>query len=105
MTNTLPYNFCRWGCTHEKDALEAYTKKLSGIHKNFLLKNAGLFISIERPYIGASPDGIVMCDCCGKGAVEVKCPFCFKDGLPEEDSPKFCMKKNEGMNIHACMLL
>ena len=26
------------------------------------------------PFVGASPDGYVVCDCHGRGAVEVKCP-------------------------------
>ena len=29
--------------------------------------------------MGASPDGIVQCDCCGKGVVEIKCPFSCRD--------------------------
>lgn len=31
------------------------------------------------PHLGASPDGIVECLCCGKGVCEIKCPFCYKD--------------------------
>ena len=27
------------------------------------------------PHLGASPDGIVICDCCGKGVLEIKCPY------------------------------
>ena len=31
--------------------------------------------------MGASPDGIVQCDCCGKGVVEIKCPFSCRDKM------------------------
>ena len=33
----------------------------------------------------ASHDSIVMCKCCGKGVVEVKCLLCVKDGLPDDE--------------------
>ena len=36
------------------------------------------------------------CDCCGRGTVEVKCPYCFKEGLPDEDKENLCMTKKEG---------
>ena len=29
--------------------------------------------------MGASPDGIVQCVCCGKGVVEIKCPYSCRD--------------------------
>ena len=51
---------------------------------------AGLFIDPYRPFLGASPDGIVNCKCCGKGVIEIKCPLCVKDGLPEDDNNGNC---------------
>ena len=87
--------FLRWGCTHEKGALEAYANKQKHQHTNFILEDAGLLISMERPYIGASPDAIVTCECFEKGTVEVKCHFCYKDCFPEDDNPSnFCMTKD-----------
>ena len=54
---------------------------------------AGLFIDPEKPYLGASPDSIVVCKCCGKRVLEVKCPMCVRDGLPDDDHKTFCMTK------------
>lgn len=31
-------------------------------------------------YLGATPDLLVECSCCGSGVVEVKCPWKVKDG-------------------------
>lgn len=59
-----------WGCQHEKVALEKYTSQSQ--HKNLQVSRCGLFISIEYPFIGASPDGVVECLCCGQGICEVK---------------------------------
>ena len=53
-----------------------------------------LYVWRDHPYIGASPDAIVTCDCCGKGIVEIKCPYCFRDKLPDDNPSKFCMKKD-----------
>ena len=36
---------------------------------------SGLRIHPSFPHLGASPDGIVQCTCCGKGVLEIKCPY------------------------------
>lgn len=43
-------------------------------HSNATLKDCGLFVMQDHPYIGASPDGILSCDCCPLSVLEVKCP-------------------------------
>ena len=60
----------RWGCQHEKVALERYTSQSQ--HKNLRVSKCGLFVSVEYPFIGASPDGTVECSCCGQRICEVK---------------------------------
>ena len=34
-----------------------------------------MWVSQQCPIIAASPDGIVTCDCCGVGVLEIKCPY------------------------------
>ena len=63
-----------WGCDHEKGALKVYKEYMEKKHKNFKITPSGLFISTQFPFIGATPDSLVSCDCCGNGCVEVKCP-------------------------------
>ena len=36
---------------------------------------SGLFINVQHPFFGPSPDGIVDCSCCGKGICEVKVAY------------------------------
>ena len=43
----------------------------------------GLFINPSYPTLGASPDGIISCDCCGIGTLEIKCPYCSRNSTPE----------------------
>lgn len=39
---------------------------------------SGFHISYEFPFLGASPDAIVSCDCCETRILEVKCPYCLE---------------------------
>ena len=39
------------------------------LHENFSGNECGFFISLTVPYIGASPDALVSCNCCGVMAV------------------------------------
>ncbi len=61
-----------WGCQHEKRALDEYKLVNESCHVGLTVSSAGLFISTQRPYIGASPDGLVNCKCCGWGICEIK---------------------------------
>ena len=38
-------------------------------HENFSANECGFFISLKIPYIGASPDDLVSCNCCGNGCL------------------------------------
>ena len=72
------YRFCneatKWGCHHEQLALEIYSHRSQ--HENVKVSKCGLFISVDYPFLGASPDSIVECSCCGKGVCEVKVRTC-----------------------------
>ena len=67
-----------FGCQHEEDARNAFLSKKRKDHTNLTLDQCGFFICPHHPHIGASPDGIILCDCCGKGCLEVKCPYCLR---------------------------
>ncbi|XP_033743944.1 uncharacterized protein LOC117329862 [Pecten maximus] len=43
-------------------------------HQNLTVDNSGFFIHPQKPFLGASPDLLTSCTCCGKGVVEIKCP-------------------------------
>ena len=68
----------RWGCTHERSARDCYKGFREKAHSHFSLLDSGLVLNPEWPFLGASPDGTVHCDCCGSGVVEIKCPYCHR---------------------------
>ena len=47
--------------------------------------------------VGASPDGLVSCTCCGNGILEIKCPYSVRNSLPTDVS--YITKTNVGYNL------
>ena len=45
---------------------------MASTHTNFECRTSGLVV---YPFLGASPDGVTLCGCCGEGIVENKCPY------------------------------
>lgn len=61
-----------WGCQHEATARQKYKQKNSLSHENLIVSDSGFFIDPNFPFLGASPDGLVHCTCCGEGICEIK---------------------------------
>lgn len=79
-------NATEYGKNMEKVAIRLYIDNIKSQHKKFVYSECGLFISKDAPYIAASPDGKIQCDCCGTGLVEVKCSFTHQNKTPLEVS-------------------
>ena len=67
---------CNYGISTEGEAMDAFKKKLTKDgHTNVRINRCGLIVHPLYPYIAASPDGIITCDCCSDRVLEVKCPL------------------------------
>lgn len=68
-------------------------------HVDFSVQPAGLFINPLHPHLGASPDGMISCECCGNGVLEIKCTYKYKDELPTSaialSDRNYCLKQDE----------
>ena len=71
-----------WGIDHENEARDAYVKKMKETHQSFEIELAGLYVNPLSPHLGASPDGLVSCLCCGLGVLEITCPFSVRHTVP-----------------------
>ena len=61
-------------------------------HILFECHPAELTVHPDYPHLGASPDGLISCSCCGDGLVEIKCPYKHRDEHPHQvHDPKFCL--------------
>ena len=73
-----------YGCTYEKEAI------------GFIIQSCGFIVDQESPFLGASPDSLVECTCCGRGVLEVKCPFRAKEAYSleqvAEEHKDFCLQ-------------
>jgi hypothetical protein len=84
----------KWGLDNESVACEEYIKSMqTSQHANFKYEPSGFMISAKHFFMGATTDGVISCDCCGCGNLEIKCPFKYKD-ISVEDAAKnsdFCL--------------
>ena len=88
-----------WGCSHESEAREIYSRISKSQHSDFSVTECGLFINKQWPFVGASPDGIINCTCHGRGVLEIKCPLCHRETLLQTvatEDQKFCLKLSDG---------
>ena len=95
---SFPSKQTEWGCKHEKQAQEKYEKVTKPSHNNLQISENGLFINPQWPFIGASPDGIITCECCTKGVLEIKCPYCHREESIKSaaaNSSNFCLVEQE----------
>ncbi|KAF4527427.1 hypothetical protein B566_EDAN014496 [Ephemera danica] len=53
-------------------------------HLNFVCSQTGVHIYSSNPMLCASPDGLVSCDCCGEGVLEIKSPYLARNLHPRK---------------------
>ncbi|KAJ6642639.1 hypothetical protein Bhyg_07592 [Pseudolycoriella hygida] len=80
-----------YGKVNESNAKEQYRVDMEREeHISFKMKDCGFCIYNNYPHCGVSPDGIIECECCGRGVLEIKCPITLKAGRMD----KFLQKRN-----------
>ena len=77
----------KYGREMEDDARQKYEiiMREAG-HKRLNVMKCGMKVKSDQVYIGASPDGLVSCDCCGEGLLEIKCPSSVAHTVPSPDN-------------------
>ena len=78
----------RWGIEKEEVARRQYEQISSKKHTSFCVGTTGLHINPDHPHLGASPDGLVTCSCCGDGLLEIKCPYSLLHTTPHAISAR-----------------
>ena len=92
----------KWGRENEDTARKEYQTRKEQTHTNFKCVLSGLVVNPLYPHLGASPDGVINCDCCGEGLLEIKCPYSAKSVHPKDmrDKTNFFMKANGLSRTH-----
>ena len=80
----------KWGKLHEDDAIKTFMAEEATKHEGGLnnVRKCGLLVKIDEPFLGASPDGLFSCKCCGTAVLEAKCPYNIKDQNIKENYEK-----------------
>ena len=71
----------RYGQDNEINARNKYLALFADHHKNLAIIPQGLHVDRKYPFLGASPDGLITCDCHPKKIMEIKCPYSYREGL------------------------
>ena len=68
----------------ETDAANQFFEIMKSDHQNLAVDECGIFLDVEMPYVGGSPDRIVRCSCCPQACLEIKCPFSINHTTPHD---------------------
>ncbi|XP_051955980.1 uncharacterized protein LOC127624995 [Xyrauchen texanus] len=88
----------KWGREKEDTARFSYITQTELRHRDMKVEDCGFIINPSFPEICATPDALVHCACCGKGCVEIKCPFKHQDHDIQQacTDKEFCLQFTEG---------
>lgn len=94
----------KWGRENEDKARSEYVLTVDAKHQNTLVvDDCGLVVDPQFSCLGASPDGLVTCDCHNSSVLEIKCPYKYRNQLPTCKEaladPSYCLKVQSG-RIH-----
>ncbi|XP_026184222.1 uncharacterized protein LOC113143015 [Mastacembelus armatus] len=93
-----------WGVQMEAEVVRRYQGlKSSALGRPVSVQDCGLFIDTHRPWLAASPDGIVTDSRTGQWllCLEVKCPYKHRQRRVEDacrEDPAFCLEIQEDKN-------
>ena len=72
-------------------------------HTNFQYTASGFHVNPVYPHLGATPDGMINCHCCGEGIVEIKCPYKYQYKHPHDvTDPQIYIKRGGDGKMHLC---
>lgn len=92
----------KWGRENEPTARKCYTKAMKARHQNFNVALYGLVVHPDHPHLGSGPDAVALCSCCGRGTVELKCPYNYRDDLTGSRGHGFLLGQIHLKKNHEC---
>lgn len=73
----------KWGRENEPTARKCNTREMTAHRQNFNVALCSVVVCPDNLHLGASPDGVANFNCCGRGTVEIKSPYKYRDGLTD----------------------
>lgn len=88
---------------NEDLARNEYLEKMNKSHEDAEVFLSGLILNPNFPFLGASPDGILSCNCCPQRLLEIKCPFKYRFQSPTSEDAlsdkAYCLRTDENNKI------
>ena len=84
----------KYGRNMETVARDKYLSYFKKSRQNVSYRECGLFLYPPKPYLGASPDLLVECSCCGQGVLEIKCPYSLLNEVPAANNVPYLELRN-----------
>ena len=99
--STPPKNLSalKYGRNMEEVAKQKYVKIFEKEHQSAKHRECGLFISEEDRFLGATPDLLLECSCCGKGVLEIKCPYSIVNEIPSPDNLPYLVSSDGSVTL------
>lgn len=89
-----------WGQQNEENGRTQYRLHIEKQHCNFEKRQCGFIVNSHFPVVGALPDWIVQCTCCGRGCLEIRCPYKYCENTVKEacncGDRNFCLESLNG---------
>ena len=78
-----------------------YVNVIETKHTSFKVEMIGLHVNPQYPHLGASPDGLISCSCCGNGLLEIKCSYSKRNLDPTQivDSSFYLKPTESGLKL------
>ena len=89
-----------WGIQNEMVAVQEFKQKVSPSHTSFELKFTGLHVNPKFPHLGASPDGLVSCECCGEDFLSIRHTSPTSVDMPRDSTSSLTMEELSNSPTH-----
>ena len=85
----------KYGRNIEHIVKQKFVKMFQKKHKVAHYRECGLFIDEQYQFLGATPDLLLECACCGKGVLENKCLYSILNEIPSAENLPY-LEMSEG---------
>lgn len=73
-----------YGNDKEKQVIASLKQHINTVHTNAHVTKTGMRMQVDTPWLSATADALIHCDCHGKCVVEVKSPYSLRDSKVED---------------------
>ena len=79
--------------------VNTFAKYIKDYHLDCVISESVLVLDKTIQYIGAIPDGLMSCLCCGKACIEIKCPDSINYIEPNEQNIDYLYKDGDTLKL------